>query len=83
MELKECLQANLLEFVDLDEQIDHKMLRTLDDTVEGKYRTLVSTNLEAMRGIDYRSPTNGIILLICKSFCHKREANQAGYRVGR
>ena len=59
------------------------MLRTLDDTVEGKYRTLVSTNLEAMRGIDYRSPTNGIILLICKSFCHKREANQAGYRVGR
>ena len=60
------------------------MLRTLDDTVEGgKYRTLVSTNLEAMRGIDYRAPTNGITLLICKSFCHRREANQAGYRVGR
>ena len=60
------------------------MLRTLDDTVEGgKYRTLVSTNLEAMRGIDYRAPTNGITLLICKSFYHMREANQAGYRVGR
>jgi hypothetical protein len=62
-----------LEFVDLDEKIDHDMLRTLDDTVEGgKYRTLVSTNLEAMRGIDYRAPTNGITLLICKSFCHRR-----------
>jgi len=36
-----------------------------------------------MRGIDYRAPTKGIILLICKSFSHKREANQAGYRVGR
>jgi hypothetical protein len=84
VELKEYLQqANELSFVDLDEQIDHKMLRTLDDMVEGQYRTLVSTKLEAMRGIDYRAPTKGITLLICQQFNNKREANQAGYRVGR
>ena len=59
------------------------MIYTNQVLMEGKYRTLVATNLEAMRGIDYRAPTKGIILLICKPFSHKREANQAGYRVGR
>ena len=59
------------------------MLRNLDDTVGGVFRTLVATDIAAMRGIDYRAPTRGICLLVCQSFSNKREANQAGYRVGR
>lgn len=35
MELKQYLNDNAFNFVDLDEHIDHNMLRTLDDTVEG------------------------------------------------
>jgi hypothetical protein len=60
------------------------MLRKLDEKVDGKFRCLIATNKEtAFRGLDYRAPKHGILLLICQSFSHHREAQQAAYRVGR
>ena len=37
----------------------------------------------AMRGLDYRSYENGILLIVMKSFRHQREMIQATNRVGR
>ena len=83
VELKEHIIKTIQSVVDLDSKIDHAVMRNLDDTVEGVFRTLVTTEVNSMRGIDYRAPTRGICLLVCQSFTNKREANQAGYRVGR
>jgi hypothetical protein len=99
-DLKQYLADSGLAFVDLDQGIDHSMLRSLDELVQDQvkapqialvpqfecssgFRTLIATDIAAMRGIDYRAPTKGICLLVCKSFSNKRESNQAGYRVGR
>ena len=60
------------------------MLRNLDDTEDDKFKVIVTADKKvAMRGLDYRAPSNGIQLLVCRSFSHQREAEQAAYRVGR
>ena len=68
----------------MDSQIDHKALLKLDESEGGIFKLLVASDKTiAMRGLDYRAPINGIMLLICHSFSHHREAQQAAYRVGR
>ena len=68
----------------MDSQIDHKALRKLDEPEGGIFKLLVASDkIIAMRGLDYRAPINGIMLLICHPFSHHREAEQAAYRVGR
>ena len=60
------------------------MLRSLDESDDGKFKVIVTTDkTTAMRGLDYRAPSNGIQLLVCRSFANQREAEQAAYRVGR
>jgi hypothetical protein len=73
--LKDHLLEKNLDFTCLDEEIDHCMLRNLDETKDGRFRVLVATDKAiSMRGLDYRAPLNGIHLLVCKSFSHEREA---------
>ena len=44
-----------------------EMLGKLDEKLdEGNYRILVATDLECMRGIDYRSRRYGITLFVLK-----------------
>ena len=67
--------------------MDHKFLRDgLDskDPTTGCFPLLVADSPDvAMRGLDYRAPTHGLLLLIYNSFSHRRQASQALYRVGR
>jgi hypothetical protein len=58
----------------VDEQVDHEILRTLHEQVNGKYRVVVALDKSAMRGLDYRSNDIPITLFIAKSFINKREA---------
>ena len=82
--LKEYLEQKEFPFLDLDGDINHSVLRILDEPVDGLFRVLVATNKSvSMRGLDYRAPNNGIQLLVCRSFAHQREAQQAAFRVGR
>ena len=67
--------------------MDHKFLRDgleIRDKTSGFFPLLVADSPDiAMRGLDYRAPTHGLLLLISKSFSHRRQASQALYRVGR
>jgi hypothetical protein len=60
-------------------------LRTLGVKINDKFRVAVALTTAAMRGLDYRSSIDGILisLVIAKSFENKREAIQGYYRVGR
>jgi hypothetical protein len=51
-------------------------LRTLGVKVNDKFRVAVALTTASMRGLDYRSSVDGILisLLIAKSFENKREA---------
>ncbi|CDW88318.1 UNKNOWN [Stylonychia lemnae] len=74
-----------LELIEADENVNHQILRTLGLKVNEKFRVVVALTTASMRGLDYRSSVDGIIisLLIAKSFLNKREAIQGFYRVGR
>lgn len=53
--------------------------------INDKFRVAVALTTAAMRGLDYRSSIDEILisLVIAKSFENKREAIQGYYRVGR
>jgi len=74
-----------MELVGADDKVDHTILRVLGQKVKDKFRVVVALTTAAMRGLDYRSSVNGILisLVISKSFVNKREAIQGFYRVGR
>ena len=74
-----------MELIEADEKVDHTILRVLGQKVNDKFRVAVALTSAAMRGLDYRSSVDGILisLLIAKSFVNKREAIQGYYRVGR
>ena len=80
--IKEGLDYELL---DPEHPVDFAALRALDERVEGKdyYRVVLTTSPVAMRGFDFRAPSNGINLLICVSSQHERQYLQALFRVGR
>lgn len=63
---------------------DH-LLRKLDCKANGstEYSLVIAVEAETMRGVDYRAPQVGIMLLIGKSFANAREAGQGLARVGR
>ena len=55
------------------ENIDDEFLRTLDNPgPDGAHVLLVATSSFGMRGIDYRSPTKGVTLILAKSFANQR-----------
>ena len=81
---KEYIEAQGYPFVSADgEDADEQLLKELDTKSEGEFRLVVATEDEAMRGINYRAPLNGISLLVAKSFENVREADQGMKRVGR
>ena len=56
----------------------------MDALKDEKYPLLVADSTAiAMRGLDYRSYENSILLIVMKSFRHQREMVQAANRVGR
>ena len=70
--------------------IDEQLLRKLDSVKVlsecHMYQLVVATDPFAMRGFDYRvdsSFSQGIALVIAKSFAYEREAIQGLNRVGR
>ena len=72
-----------MELLIVVEEVDHQVLRTLHEQVNGKYRVVVALDKSAMRGLDYRSDGIPITLVLAKSFDNKREAAQGLSRVGR
>jgi hypothetical protein len=55
----------------------------MDQEVNGKYPVAVAMDKSAMRGLDYRSETAKMSLVIAASFENMREAMQGYHRVGR
>jgi hypothetical protein len=79
-DLAEGLRSLCKEVLTVDETADPSMLRQLDKT---PYKLLIATDSFAMRGIDYRSKSNIMFLVIAKQFPCIREALQGVARVGR
>ena len=85
-EFVEALKAQQVPHKLIDEDVEHEFLeRRLEEVAEdGGYPLLVADNCDiAMRGLNYRGRTRGILLLVQRPFKHWREAQQAAYRVGR
>ena len=80
LDLAEGLRALSEEFVTVDETTDPLMLRQLD---KAPFKLLVAFDSFAMRGVDYRSKTNIMFLVIAQQFPCTREALQGVARVGR
>jgi len=74
------LQASIPDIIVVDESIDPLLLRQLDQT---PYKLLVSLTQFGMRGIDYRSKSNPLFLVVAQQFSCVREALQGVARVGR
>jgi hypothetical protein len=52
----------------IDDNVDHSRLRELDQLVNGKYTVVAANNKSAMRGLDYRSGSVKMTLVVAKSF---------------
>jgi hypothetical protein len=46
----------------------------MDQQVDGKFPVAIAMDKSAMRGLDYRSESVKMALVIAKSFCNAREA---------
>lgn len=51
-----------LELVEADENVNHQILRTLGLKVNDKFRVVVALTTASMRGLDYRSSVDGILI---------------------
>ena len=51
-----------MELVEADEKVDHTILRVLGQKVNDKFRVAVALTSAAMRGLDYRSSVDGILI---------------------
>ena len=78
-DLLQMLQG-LNNFIIIDENVDPKTLQQLD---RPPYKLMVSLDSFGMRGLDYRSKSNVLYLVIAKQFSNVREALQGVARVGR
>ena len=76
----EKLQASFPDLVVVDETIDPLLLRQLG---QAPYKLLVSLDQFGMRGLDYRSKSNPLFLVVAQQFSCVREALQGVSRVGR
>ena len=54
-DLHEEIKKQDLEILVADQDVDHTILKTLDQQVNGKFRVVVALDKSAMRGLDYRS----------------------------
>ncbi len=85
-ETKTFIEAQGYPFISADwPGVDEKLLRLLDARISetNLYNLVIATQLEAMRGVDYRAEVTGITLLVAQSFPNIREADQGLKRVGR
>jgi len=71
LDLAEGLQVLSEEVLTVDETTDPSMLTQLDKT---PYKLLIATDSFAMRGIDYRSKSKIMFLVVAKRFPCTREA---------
>jgi hypothetical protein len=70
-----ALKQNGLAMIHVDDTTEAETLRNLDQHKEnGKYTLAAVTDCIWMRGIDYRSKTTKMTLLIARSFDNYREA---------
>jgi len=76
----EKLRVLIPDLIVVDDSIDPLLLRQLD---QAPYKLLVSLNQFGMRGIDYRSKSNSLFLVVAQQFSCVREALQGVARVGR
>ena len=67
----------------MDHQVDHSALRVMDQKVNGQFPVAVAMSKSAMRGLDYRSESVKMALVLAASFGNMREAMQGYHRVGR
>ena len=51
-----------IELVKADENVSHRPLKTLGVKVNSKFRVAVALTTAAMRGLDYRSSVDGILI---------------------
>ena len=63
---------------------DYKVLCSLDaKKVSERFPIVIVTEASGMRGVDYRAPHSGIMLVVTRPFENYREEQQALNRVGR
>ena len=83
-EFKNQVMAEIPNATYIDATVSQKELRNLDEKKGRYYRLLVSDSPDiALRGLDYRSFNNGIMLVVMKPFKHQREMLQAANRLNR
>jgi hypothetical protein len=70
-DLVESLRVSFEDIVFVDEHVDSQMLRKLD---KAPFKLLVASDSFAMRGIDYRSKSNLMFLVVAQQFPCTREA---------
>ena len=57
----------------VDHELLHRGLEVPDEN--GRYQLLVADSPDiAMRGLDYRAPRRGLLLLVQQPFAHRRQA---------
>ena len=76
VEMKAFIKEQKQAFIDADDLSTGPSLRKLDYKVDESlnYSLVLATEPDTMRGVDYRAPQVGIMLLIGKSFANAREA---------
>lgn len=83
-ELLAALKEAGVNVLQVSDETDYNILRQLDTLGEDKrYVVALATDLKWMRGIDYRSKSLPLTLIIAKSFPSKRDALQGFNRAGR
>ena len=85
-EFMDDLEDNEIKYTMIDEEVDHDLLSTgLDKRDENNlFKLLVIVDPDAgLRGLDYRAPYHGILMLVLRSFQHPRQMRQAALRVER
>lgn len=69
----EKLLSSFKEAIINDKILDDTVLSDLEAKKNDSYPLLIATTPDLMRAIDYRAPTKGLALVICKSFRNERE----------
>jgi hypothetical protein len=74
----------MLEKIDVDENIDYRVLRALDfRNSERQYPVLMVKESHFMRGHDFRASVAGIVLIVARDYPTHRDLEQGLSRVGR
>ena len=73
-EFKNYLNSRKILFYNVSRYTELEIFRSLDEFKYGHYKVLIADDAQiALRGIDYRSYTVGIMFATMRSFTHERE----------